>query len=150
VNSPEVKQTVEQFCTVIAKKLRAPWISPEERLAIEEQKRAEDERRFREFEAKRRAEEEEHRRVAEAKRRAEEERVRREAERAEQRRREKEQRDRREQQARESQTTRKADEERKQTEERRQKFTTESRRQPGKDPGVGAPLWKIISFPWHR
>jgi hypothetical protein len=151
VNSPEVKQIVEQFCTVIAKKLRAPWISSEERRAIEEQKRAEDERRSQELEAKRRADEKERHRAAEAKRRAEEERVRREAERAEQRRGEKEERDRREQQARELQARGKTDKERKRTEERRgeKSFITEARREPGEEHGVGAPLWKIISFPWH-
>ena len=36
VNSPEVRQTVEQFCNTIAKKLRQPRISPEDRKRLEE------------------------------------------------------------------------------------------------------------------
>src|SRR5262249_21879041 len=35
-NSPEVRQTVEQFCNTIAKKLRQPRISPEDRKRLEE------------------------------------------------------------------------------------------------------------------
>jgi hypothetical protein len=121
------------------------------RQAEEQQKQEQEERLLRETQAKRRAEDDVLQGIADGKKQAQEERVRREADRAEQRRREKEERNRHEQQARELQATRKADEERKQTEERRQKklFTTESRRQPGKEPGVGTPLWKIISFPWH-
>jgi TIR domain/YARHG domain len=37
VNSPEVRQTVEQFCNTIAKKLRDPWNAPEEQDRVEEQ-----------------------------------------------------------------------------------------------------------------
>jgi hypothetical protein len=55
VNSTEVKQTVEQFCSTIAKKLRAPWISTEERKA---KKRAEERHRKRIDQAAKRAEEE--------------------------------------------------------------------------------------------
>jgi hypothetical protein len=36
VNSPEVRQTVEQFCNTIAKKLRQPRLSPEDRKRLEE------------------------------------------------------------------------------------------------------------------
>ncbi len=45
VNSPEVRQTVEQFCNAIAKKLREPWISPEDRRHTEEQGFIKDEAR---------------------------------------------------------------------------------------------------------
>jgi hypothetical protein len=39
VNSTDVRRTVGQFCSVISKKLRLPWLSPEERRQIEEQRR---------------------------------------------------------------------------------------------------------------
>jgi hypothetical protein len=80
VNSRQVKQTVEQFCSTISRKLRLPWISPEERQAIEEQKRAEEQRGIQEAEAKRQAEDVERQRAAEVKRRAEQEQREREAE----------------------------------------------------------------------
>jgi hypothetical protein len=73
VNSTAVKRTVEEFCKDIAKKLRQPWISLEERGAIDAENRAKDERRRQEAAAKRRAEEEERRESVEARRRAEEE-----------------------------------------------------------------------------
>jgi hypothetical protein len=110
VNSTEVKQTVEQFCSTISKKLRLPWLSPEERQAIEEQKRAEEQRRIQEAEAKRQAEEQERQKLEETKRQAESERLRKEAEQAELKRREKEERERREQAAIEVWGTRKPDE----------------------------------------
>jgi hypothetical protein len=95
VNSTEVKVTVEQFCSVIAKKLRTPWISPEKRREIAEQKRQQEERQRQENESKRPAKEQERQRVAEQKRRTEEDRARREVERAEQRQLEKDERTRR-------------------------------------------------------
>ena len=102
VNSPEVKRAVGQLCAVIARKLRAQWISPEERRAIDEQKKGiEEERRQQAEEAKRKTEEEERRNIAEAQRQAEKERSRKEAERLQQRRREQEERFERERQARE-------------------------------------------------
>ena len=88
MNSTEVKLTVVQFCSVIAKRLRAPWISPEERQEIEAQEC---------IEAQKRAEEEERQRNAELKRRAEEERVRIEAQQAQQKERKEEERSRQEQ-----------------------------------------------------
>jgi hypothetical protein len=80
VNSPDVRRTVGQFCSIISRKLRAPWISPEERRQIEEQRRVEEQRRIQEVETKRQVEEEEGRRAAEAKRRAEQEQREREEE----------------------------------------------------------------------
>src|SRR3984893_11503795 len=79
VNSTEVKQTVEQFCSTISRKLRLPWLSPEERQAIEEQRRKEEQRHIQEVEAKRRVEVEKRQRDTETKRQAEEERARKEA-----------------------------------------------------------------------
>jgi hypothetical protein len=82
VNSREVKQTVEQFCSTVSRKLRLPWLSPEERREAEARRAAEAERRSRqEAEAKQRADEKEGRRKAEAeeRQRAEEERRREEA-----------------------------------------------------------------------
>ena len=38
VNSTDVKRAVGEFCSVISKKLRLPWLTPEERQAIEEQR----------------------------------------------------------------------------------------------------------------
>jgi len=93
VNSSEVKLTVEQFCSIISKKLRAPWTSPEE---IAAQRLADEQRRNQEAKTKRR-EEQEHQRV-EREKQAEEERLRKHAERAEQKRQEKEERERRERQ----------------------------------------------------
>jgi hypothetical protein len=104
VKSPEVRQTVGQFCAVIARKLRTPWLSPEE---IEAQRQAEDQRRREEAELKRQKEEERQ----EAQRQAEAERLRKQAERVEQKRREKEERERQKQQALEAR--RKADEDKK-------------------------------------
>src|ERR1700730_10245424 len=56
VNSTEVKQIVEQFCSTVSRKLRLSWVSAEERQAIEEQRRAEEQRRILEAEARRKAE----------------------------------------------------------------------------------------------
>jgi len=139
VNSTEVRQTVGQFCSVISRKLRLPWISPEERHEIEEQRRLEEQRRVQEAEAKRQAEETERRSLAEAKKRqdedqrhkdaeakrqAEEERARKETERAEQKRqrdqKEKE-REERERKAKELEAKRIADEEQRQTGEQQSK-----------------------------
>jgi hypothetical protein len=107
VNSADVRRTVGQFCSIISRKLRLPWISSDERQAIEEQMRAEERRRLQEAEAKRQAEEKERMRDNEAKKLAEEERARKEAEQAELSRREKEERERREQEVRELQARRK-------------------------------------------
>jgi TIR domain len=109
INSTDVRQTVGQFCSTISRKLRAPWISPDERRAIEAQRQAEEQRRLQEAESQRRAEEEERIRDNEAKKLAEEERARKEAEQAELKRREKEERERREQELRELQARRKAE-----------------------------------------
>jgi hypothetical protein len=92
VNSTAVKRTVEEFCKDIAKKLRQPWISPEERGAIDAENRANDKRLRQEAEAKRRAQEEERRKIAEARRRAEEEWQQQEAQRLEEERRANEER----------------------------------------------------------
>jgi TIR domain len=83
VNSREVKQTVEQFCSTVSRKLRLPWLSPEKRREAEARQAAEAERRRQqEAEIKQRADEEERRRKAEAeeRRRDEEERRQQEAE----------------------------------------------------------------------
>ena len=40
VNSTEVMQTVEQFCSTVAKKLREPWTPPEGHKVVEEKERA--------------------------------------------------------------------------------------------------------------
>jgi TIR domain len=128
VNSREVKQTVEQFCATISRKLRLPWISLEERQAIEEQRRVEEEERCR-IEENRRVQEE-HRRQVEAKKQAEEEarqreadrkaeqdRARKEAERLEQRRqREQEETERQERRQRELTAKRKSEEDRRRAE----------------------------------
>ena len=73
VNSTDVKRAVGEFCSVISKKLRLPWLTPEERQAIEEQRR---ERNIgiQRAEAKKQAEEQESFRISTAKKQAEEER----------------------------------------------------------------------------
>jgi hypothetical protein len=90
VNTPEVRRAVGQLCAVIARKLRAQWISLEKRRAIGDLKRVEEKQRQQTEEAKRKVEEEEHRDLAEAQRQAEEERSRNEAEQLQQSRREQE------------------------------------------------------------
>ena len=77
VDAPDFGQEIEAFCSKIVEKLRARWLSPEERARqeAEAKRRAEDEERVRqEAEAKRQAEERERpREEAVAKKRAEEE-----------------------------------------------------------------------------
>ena len=84
VNSTEVKEAVEQFCTQICDALRRPWISLEDRKVREEaavrQQRAEAKRKRQEAEAKRREEEVREQATALARERADEERRKREAE----------------------------------------------------------------------
>ena len=55
-NSPDVRRTVGQFCSVISTKLRSAWISPEERRGIYKHRRVEEQRRIQEIESKRQAE----------------------------------------------------------------------------------------------
>src|ERR1700730_14261198 len=159
VNSPEVKRTVEQFCAVIARKLRAPWLSPEEQRAIAEQKRIEEEQRRQAEEAKRKTQEEERRKIAESQRQVEEERSRKEAERLEQRRREEQERSERERQAREKEEQRRAEAKR-QTEieqkgrdgeqQTRQPFIREEGLAEGEAAqGAATPIWQLLLLPWE-
>ena len=153
--SEDVAHKLEAMANAICSALRRPELNvsesqahkrPEEeaRQAIEEHKRAEEQRRLQAAEAKRRAEEEERRRVAEAKRQAEEEqrerdevakaekeRARKEAERIEQKRRHEQEEQERRQQA-EEEAKRKAEEEelRKPAEAQRQ---AEEERPPRKE-----------------
>ena len=78
-SSTEVKQTVEQFCAVIAKKLREKWVSLEEQAAIDEQKRVDEERR-RQEQAQRERDAEGQRKALAVQRREQEDRAKREAE----------------------------------------------------------------------
>jgi flagellar biosynthesis GTPase FlhF len=71
-----VSQSIDRFCRTIAKALREPWLTPEERRQREEiaaRQRAEDERKQQDAEAKKRAEEKARRKREEEKRRRAEE-----------------------------------------------------------------------------
>jgi hypothetical protein len=105
VNSTEVRQAVGLFCSTISRKLRLPWLSPEERRAIEERKVKQ--LRLQEAETKR--QDEERRQALEAQRKAEE-RARKEVE--EKRQREQEEREEQKRRAKELEAERKAEEKR--------------------------------------
>src|SRR6516225_4683083 len=105
VNSTEVRQAVGLFCSTISRKLRLPWLSPEERRAIEERKVKQ--LRLQEAETKR--QDEERRQALEAQRKAEE-RARKEVE--EKRQREQEEREEQKRRAKELEAERKAEEDR--------------------------------------
>jgi hypothetical protein len=87
INSVDVKESVERFCTNISDALRRTWVTPQEREAREQAvalQREEEERKRQEADAKRRAEEEREKLRVEARKREEEERRNREAEAARQ------------------------------------------------------------------
>ncbi len=71
-DAEEVKDRVEEFCKDIVKKVRLPWISPQERQLIEERGRVEEQHRIQQTEGKRRAEDEQREKLARARRQAEE------------------------------------------------------------------------------